>query len=141
MRLATVEDMDEVLRMAEAFVGALKIEVGFDELSCAKTALNLMNDVNSVVLLDDGAMIGGIVYPHFFNHNVLMAQELLWWCDPAKRGSGSARRLWDAFESWAVSRGAKHVSMISLADMKSVAKLYERRGYKPLETTWVKAWQ
>lgn len=67
----------------------------------------------------------------------LVASEAMWWVDPAHRGRVGVS-LWRAAEAWAVEVGAAVIQMITPAGEEAVARMYERRGYVPLETTWQK---
>ena len=138
VREAMVDDLPEILRMGRLFAEGCGIDVEFDEISAEATALALMEDDNGCLYIDRGGMLGGIVYPHYFNHGKTIAQELFWWCDPEARGTGVGRELFQAFEAWAQVRGATHISMIALASQKPVGRLYERRGYRAMESTYVR---
>lgn len=67
----------------------------------------------------------------------LVAQETVWFIDPSARGR-SALLMLDAYEAWARERGCAVIGMASLAT-NDVARLYERRGYRPAETHFLKA--
>lgn len=67
---------------------------------------------------------------------ILQAHEIAWWVDPEHRG-GSIDML-KKYESWAVEQGAKLIEVKSLNIFKDVEKIYERMGYNPIETSWVK---
>ena len=102
--------------------------------------INSLIDSQSLLVSGDPAigMIGGIIYPHYFN-NEIIAQELFWWVSPLHRGSGI--KLLDAFEDWAKERGADKVMMISL-EKNDVSGIYEKRGYHALEHTYERQlWQ
>ena len=78
-------------------------------------------------------MIGGIIYEHYFNREVV-AQELFWWVSPKARG-GAGIKLLQAFEDWARENKADKVLMISL-DVNDVSGIYLKRGYTALEQTY-----
>lgn len=65
------------------------------------------------------------------------ARETVWYIAPAARGR-SALRMLDAYEAWARERGCSRIHMASLAS-NDVSSLYERRGYAPAETHFLKA--
>ena len=98
-------------------------------------------ETNSLIVMGDPAvgMVGGIIYPHYFNDEII-AQELFWWVSPAHRGGGGTRLL-DAFEQWAEDEGADKIMMISL-EKNDVSGIYKKRGYTSLEHTYEKKlWQ
>lgn len=82
--------------------------------------------------------IAGVLYENVFDGEPC-ATELFWYVWPgAQKGAGSA--LLSAFEEWAVSRKATRVTMAyMLHNMpERLAHFYERRGYSPFETHYVK---
>lgn len=79
----------------------------------------------------------GILLAHTFEHDfgpVWMAQERLWWIDPAHRGGTAAVRMLDAYETWAAEHNCVGVGMAGMGDDPAVMKLYLRRGYRKAET-------
>jgi GNAT superfamily N-acetyltransferase len=81
--------------------------------------------------------IGGILYPDLFDGE-LMATEIFWYVDPARRGKGL--RLLKGFEQWAKDHDAKRVVMVHLSYLapEKLEKFYTRQGYTPLETHYIK---
>ena len=105
-----------------------------------KQTIDNLIETESLLVAGEPAtgMIGGIIYPHYFNDEVI-AQELFWWVSPLHRGSGI--KLLNAFEEWAEKRGADKVMMISL-EKNDVSRIYTKRGYSALEHTYEKTlWQ
>lgn len=83
----------------------------------------------------------GILLAHAFEHDfgpVWLAQERVWWIDPAHRGLAAVRML-DAYECWAREQACTFVGMAGMGDDPVVGKLYERRGYRRAETHFLKA--
>ena len=82
----------------------------------------------------------GIVYPAFWNPDVLIAQELGLWVEPELRNSGLGIKLLLSFEQKAKELGAKEITMIALesSDPTTVGSIYERLGYSKLEHTYSK---
>lgn len=64
------------------------------------------------------------------------AKETVWYVTEAARGRGAIKML-DAYEAWAREQGCSAVGMASLAG-NDVSKIYERRGYAPAETHFIK---
>lgn len=120
--------------MGRAFCAHLG-EAG-DDHSMVLTAKSLIDSEDSILLMDDGAMAAALVYPHFFNTDVKIAQELFWWVDEDRRGTGVAIRLLNGLEDWARGAGAKSLTMISMGG--GVGEIYKRRGYRPFEETYVR---
>lgn len=84
----------------------------------------------------------GVLMAHAFEHDfgpVLLAQERVWWIDPAHRGGTAAVRMLDAYEAWATSRGCTFAGMAGMGSDPAVMRLYQRRGYRAAETHCLKA--
>lgn len=84
----------------------------------------------------------GVLMAHAFEHDfgpVWVAQERVWWIDPAHRGGTTAPRMLDEYEKWAANRGCTFVGMAGMGDDPAVMKLYQRRGYRRAETHCLKA--
>jgi GNAT superfamily N-acetyltransferase len=84
----------------------------------------------------------GVLMAHAFEHDfgpVMLAQERVWWIDPAHRGGTAAPRMLDAYETWAANRGCAFAGMAGMGDDPVVMKLYQRRGYRRAETHCLKA--
>lgn len=83
--------------------------------------------------------IAGVLYENVFDGE-LCASELFWYIWPgAQKGAGTA--LLEAFEEWAKDRGATRVTMAyMLHNMpERLAAFYEKRGYRPFETHYVRS--
>jgi GNAT superfamily N-acetyltransferase len=83
--------------------------------------------------------IAGVLYENVFD-GAPCATELFWYVWPgAERGAGTA--LLEAFEGWARSRGATRVTMAYMVHNmpEGLGRFYEKRGYEPFETHYVKA--
>ena len=82
-------------------------------------------------------MICGIKYPDFLT-GLWTAMELFWFVDKRKRGVGI--RLLIKFESWARKENCKDIIMMHLSDSmpEEVKTIYEKKGYKYLESHYIK---
>lgn len=81
----------------------------------------------------------GILMAATFDHPFgagKVAKETVWFIAPEARGRGAIRML-DAYEAWARAQGCDLVGMASLAS-NDVSRLYERRGYRAVETHFLK---
>lgn len=82
----------------------------------------------------------GILMAHAFEHDfgpVWIAQERVWWIDPAHRGSAALKML-AAYEDWARAGGYRFVGMAGMGSDPAVGVIYERCGYRPAETHFLK---
>lgn len=94
------------------------------------------------ITYDVDGVAQGILMGHSFEHDfgpVRVAQERVWWIDPAHRGGTAAVRMLDAFEAWARKQGCAFVGMAGMGDDPAVMKLYRRRGYVGAETHCLKS--
>jgi len=86
-----------------------------------------------------GSPAKGVLMAAAFDHPFgagLVAKETLFFIAPEARGRGALRML-DAYEAWAKAQGCDLVGMASLAT-NDVSRLYERRGYRAVETHFLK---
>lgn len=82
----------------------------------------------------------GVLMARAFEHPFgagLWAKETVWYIAPAARGR-SALRMLDTYEAWAREQHCVKIGMASL-ETNDVSSLYERRGYAPVETHFLKA--
>ena len=82
-----------------------------------------------------GVLIGFITQDHpSLDMNVAM--ELVWYVQPAHRKVKASLTMVEAFEYWARKKGAKATIMADYG--RKLEKLYNRKGYRTLETTYIK---
>jgi len=114
-----------------------------DSLSAS---LHQMIDLPSAILLAawNGPVIvgtvGAMLFPAYFNRAVTIGQETFFWILPGQRGALGPAML-SAIESAAKEKGATRFLMVSLEALRpdAVGKMYQRRGYAPLEHSYVRA--
>lgn len=84
-------------------------------------------------------IVGLVVTPFMFDHNITAAYEVVWYVDPAAQGAGAGRLLLEAIEPACVARGADIIQMVRLSTSPEIAgQLYERMGYRPSEFSYTK---
>jgi RimJ/RimL family protein N-acetyltransferase len=91
---------------------------------------------STLIVADDGSELVGMIGMWVYDHPLSgdrVAGEVFWWVDPHQRGR-LGLDLWAAAEAWAKDREARVIQMIAPNDR--VARLYGRRGYQKLETTY-----
>ena len=142
IRGATVSDIPDMVRMAEAFHSKTNAP-GFVVEDFIRTTTEMMFSDISVILIykEDGKMlgsIGGVLAQWFTSKKTVMAYESWWFVDPDARGKGVAKGLLDAFTDWAQGLGAEKVVMVEFAgDLKPMGNYYKRKGFEPLETRYM----
>lgn len=136
IREAVVSDIPRLMEMGGKFADKARLieHVGYDPESMAETFAYMIEDENCAVFVGESGAIGGMKSPHPFNHDHWIAQELFWWSE-GREGF----RLLDAFEAWA-GKTCGTVRMITLeaVNPERMGKLYQRRGYAPLEHGYIK---
>lgn len=135
MRLATLDDLPELVEMAGKFVAAAQFGVPFDpDYTAQHFKLMIDHDLGCVFRTDAGFICGSLA-PFSFNSGHLQAVETAWWSED-RRGSD----LLQAFEHWALRAGARSTVMICLPhlDGARVERKLRTRGYEPYETILAK---
>lgn len=141
IRDAEITDFDDLERMGIAFAQAAG-QVDVDSDTLAFTIGNLM-ETGILKVAENGSVIGcigALVFPHWWNKNELVAQELFWWIDEAHRGTSAGIKLLAELEKEAKSQGAEKLMMLCLDDLdgNKVANMYSKLGYVPQERTFTK---
>jgi GNAT superfamily N-acetyltransferase len=138
IRMATSGDASRVVDMAARFLSESEYRdtVAWNRPALETTFSRLVESDAAAVLVaeQDGGLVGMIaltLYDHPFSGE-RTASELAWWVEPEARKSGAGMRLLAAGETWAKHHGAKALQMI--APNVPIASLYERVGFKELET-------
>jgi hypothetical protein len=146
IRPGTVEDCETIAELGEGFF----IEAGWQDIAeyrredCLKSLVFLATNESGILLVaeENGEIIGmagGLVSPLYFNLSHLTGQELFWWVKPGSRGS-TGLKLIEELEQAAHLKGCASWAMISLhkVDPERTARIYERRGYRASEQTFIK---
>ena len=140
IRPAKTTDIDTLSDLGRQFADRYPIPVPYSAGSVAAVLTDLIQHTGGAVFVaesETGAVVGGIVgclAPLWFS-NVLVAQELALWIDPAHRGGSAARRLITAFEDWAKTQGAAAISFSSIRVDEDFPfdRMLARAGYEPVE--------
>lgn len=101
----------------------------------------ILKNESIICICEEGkGVIIGIVYPTFWNPDVLVAQEIGWWVEPEYRKTSLGIRLLTQFEERAREKGAQKCYMIALESSSpdKVGGIYEKSGYSLLEHTYMK---
>lgn len=147
IRQAGYRDIETIAEMGARFFKEAEWSdvTSWDHESVTQTLQTLIDSDDGILLVcvKDGKVIGmagGLVHPAYFNRHHKTGQELFWWVEPDHR-SGVGGRLLEGLESAALYRGAQSWSMIALASLRPevVGKVYQRRGYRASEQTFIKA--
>ncbi len=142
IRPAIPADIYRLVEMGKAFFAETgwDKQADFDVESYAYSCAMLMDGGGILLVAEkDGdvvAMVAAGTCPATWNRNVLLGQELWWYCEPASRkGNVIGSKLMTALEDAFVARGVCLASMSAEEGMRSDAlgRLYRQRGYFPRE--------
>jgi hypothetical protein len=143
IRAATLADVPRLVAMGRAFLATPPYAGLFaddpEQLAATVTAL-ITGALSTVLVVERGdsvvGMIGLLATPHFLTRQIL-AGEVMWWIEPAARGSAGVRLL-KAGERWAAERGAVAIQLIHPITAPRVGQLYTALGYVPLEQSYIR---
>jgi GNAT superfamily N-acetyltransferase len=147
VRSATADDVPAIVGLGHAFFEAANmLEIAPWCPASLAASLHRMIATPLAILLvaeHDGAVVsvaGAMVFPAYWNAAVMIGQETFWFVLPEHR-NGVGGAMLDAMEAEARERGAVQFLMVALEAVrpKAVGKLLKRRGYKPLEHSYVRA--
>lgn len=147
VRAATFHDVPRMVELGRAFFSVSDMEAlaTFCPGSFAVSLHNMIQTPSAILLVAEVAgevigFAGAMVFPAYWNDRALIGQETFWWVQPDYRGKAGAVLL-RGLEDEARNMGARSFLMVSLEALRpdAVGKLYERRGYAPLEHSYWKA--
>ncbi len=145
IRPATVDDIAEIARLGEIFhaQAGWSDVFGYSVEDCAKSLAHFIYNPAFICLVADKdgvvGMAAGAISPVYFNHSHTSGEEMFWWVsDTAPHMTGI--RLLEALETEAKARGCQSWQMKSIARLNGdrMGKLYERRGYRASEHSYIK---
>lgn len=142
VRLATLDDVAGIVRMAGAFVASteyrtlLTVQPAFIQ----QLAAMLVESDRALALVSvdgDGrliGMLGVLLVPHMMSGEQI-ASEVVWWMDPETAVRDGVKMLKQA-EAWATEQGATVLQMI--APNVRTERFYELLQYTPIERSYQK---
>lgn len=138
IKVATEEDLPALVEMAVKFAESTAYAplTSREKLQdYIQSLIQTPKDKAIIFIVEDKGFLVASA-SEFLVGKILQATELAWWVDPNHRRSKVGKLLLEAFEYWAVKIGAK-IKVMSCLD-KSVAKYYEKNGYKLYEKAYFK---
>jgi len=102
---------------------------------------NLLNNKDVICIQKEGkGVILGIIYPLYYNPDILIAQELGWWVEPEFRNTSLGIKLLKEFEAEAKKRGASKIMMFYLEAQTpdKIDNILQRMDYTHVEYNMVK---
>lgn len=147
IRKATIDDIEQVLDIAEKFAAASDMDrFGLIyEREKARPFFGLMLKTDSFFILvaeKEKKIIGAIIIgmmPWFCNSGLLCADEMGWWVDPEEKGQGTGARLIKTARAMMQERGVSLCVMNSLAgdEGQRVNRFYRKMGMQPYSYRWI----
>ncbi len=147
IRPAVISDLSRMEAMGARFFAASGLDRWFNyKPHCfVQVCEKFMADDKAVLLVGEGqdgvvGMAGALAYPNWLDVSQLTAQERFWWVDPLHRGSLLGTELRKGLEGWARDKGCLTMQMGALETLRpdTLAKVYARKGYAPMEQTFCK---
>lgn len=135
MRDATADDIERIIWLGARMADKAKLATGYDPDSVRATLAHLIDNPDGILIVSETGMIGGMCYPHPFNHKAKIGQEFFWYSE-----GNDGPDLLKAAEQRAKECGASHWTMLAQETMRpeTVGRYYGRQGYKPLERSYIK---
>ena len=133
IRAATHDDIPHLIGLGDAFRKAAGHSEPHVREDFAQTLAGLID--TGIILVSEKGMIGGLVFPCYFNFSKAWAQELFWWSE-GRDGLALLR----AFEERAIEAGVTKIVMSRWEKLrpKAVDRVLRAQGYSPIETSYEK---
>ena len=140
IRRAVADDIPRLVEMARDSYAQTPMAVfPFSAERTAEYMGALMSEANSCIYMSKGATIGTAIVCSPFSLAPIVTEEF-WYADKSVKDARGAMALLAQVEKWAAQRQAAAVFMktVNVPGQERVAKLYQRRGYIPLENTYMR---
>lgn len=137
VRRATADDLPTLFEAGLAFYKVSNLPMKVDPESLYNSLADLLESPTCIILTTgNGSFVGGVSVVSWLDSSATVLQEIFWWAKP-----GEGMSLLEAFENAAVELGVSYVTMAALDSLRGpvLQRLYERRGYNKMETTFIKA--
>jgi GNAT superfamily N-acetyltransferase len=139
VRLALPEDVPAIVRMAVRFLNESTYadQITPDPARIERFVEDLLTTGLLLIAEQDDQPIGmlaAILFEHPFS-GARTVSEIGWWVEPEYRGGLTGPQMLRRAEQWAHQQHAQSMLMIAPAG-STVGRLYQRRGYDELETTF-----
>ena len=146
LREATPADRDQVVALALRFHGAtpyaqlLVIErTRVEALFAVALATGVVLVAEAEHTAEGGELVAFLALAAL-EHTLSgerYAEEIAWWVEPRYRDGTIGPRLLALAEAWARADGCAFIKMVAPVGT-AVGTFYDRRGYHPIETAWMK---
>lgn len=145
IRLATAADRSALIALGLHFAQSEIYRAWLTDATEASVALIVdlmlsLGDRACIALAEDDAGPFGLLCCYQTPNNITgveFCDELVWWVEPTRRGLRAGPALLAFAEGWAKSRGLHLIKVVAPIGTR-VGRYYDRRGYRPVETAYVK---
>lgn len=141
---AKTKDIPAIVEMTKAFAddAGVTARFGFNPQDFSRYVATLIDSSFWLVLVDNnhkGFFIGGVA-PFCVTPTKKVLSEHIWWVQPEARKTGLGLALLETAIKLAKDAGVDYVTCGHLSNYKNkeLNCLYQRLGFKPLETTYIK---
>lgn len=146
IRHATKYDIPTLTEMvrgyAQQFPSKLAKDTNNFDVGYIQQLLMTMIAGRGFVLIDDDerGFLAAIIAPNIWYPSLMELSELAWWVKPEHRNSTIGGKLWLTFdkEAEAMKQAGRIQYIKTSLTVQSPAVDYEKRGYKQLETAYIK---
>lgn len=136
IRHATTDDAETLIKFLFNFAAESPYTNLVDPYRIGQLAGSFIMDEDKLALIcGDQGMLLAMTMPFLWGAKKT-ATEMAWWVEPSARNNGVGTALIEEFQRWAEAEGCSAITLTSLDN--SVAKLYDRLGYKLCEQTYIK---
>lgn len=141
LRDAEPGDVDQIVQMVGKFIGSsIYAEVlPFVPAIVGVLTERILEGGIVIVAEQDGRLVGmiaGYACAEPIAHQEEL-HELAWWVDPRYRSGSVGPKLLRSWEECGRQMGVAAIRMIAPAGQPGVARYYAKRGYRPVETTYM----
>lgn len=144
LRLATEQDLPDILRMAKRFHEVSPYRgLTFSEETSMKLFEKYLEDKKSVIIIlseQDGkarGMVIGLSFNTMFSED-RVSTEVAWWMDEEYRKTRDSLLLISAYEDWSKRNGSKMTQVAMLDELTDLTNFYTRQGFRPAEKSFIK---
>lgn len=135
VRIATLNDSKIAIKLLLNFHKEAKLPFNPSSVWALNIFKSFVNDDDKIAIIKEGGILLGGISQSILGP-FIQSYELAWWVEPEHRGN--SLEMVKIYEDWAKGKGAKAIELKSLHQFKETEKIYNRLGYNPLETSWIK---
>ena len=134
IREATLSDIPQLLEWGAAFAERARLceHVGYEPADMEATFRAMIEAPEHVIFVSETGAIGALSFPHPFNRQTIMADEMFWWAE------SDGMKLLFRLREWCRARGAKlMMRTLEAVEPDRTGALYKRLGFKLLEHSYI----